>query len=245
LNFLLSYQDQTGKFYGYPQTTWIATSVLIIAGPQYTEPANMGLRSIMEIPLSKWFAFQISLALNCLGKAGLSKEHPLIERLLDSLLERQEPNGSWCSEDSGSYNVDATIEALKALSTMAFCWQSREGWNYGGTEDRILPVRPAHCRCRRYSGDVIIYPDRVDGPWWREKGHSLALADLREVLQALPEALVIGQGSYGRMEVPLETRRRLQAAGIEVIVEPTGRACEMYNRLRAKRRVVAALHLTC
>jgi hypothetical protein len=26
---------------------------------------------------------------------------------------------------------------------------------------------------RRYSNDVIIYPDRVDGKWWREEGHSL------------------------------------------------------------------------
>ncbi len=98
---------------------------------------------------------------------------------------------------------------------------------------------------RRYSDDVIIYPDRVDGKWWREEGHSLVPADVWEVLQSPPEILVIGQGSAGRMDVPAETRRRLQAAGIEVIAEPTPRACETYNRLREKRRVVAALHLTC
>jgi hypothetical protein len=98
---------------------------------------------------------------------------------------------------------------------------------------------------RRYSDDVIIYPDRVDDAWWRKEGHSLVPADVWEVLQSPPEVLVIGQGSAGRMDVPGATRRQLQDAGIEVIVEPTTRAVETYNRLREKRRVAAALHLTC
>lgn len=98
---------------------------------------------------------------------------------------------------------------------------------------------------REYTHDVIIYPDWVDCRWWREEGHSLSPADLAGVLQAPPEVLVIGQGSAARMEVPAETWRRLQEAGIEVIAEPTGRACETYNRLRQKHRVAAALHLTC
>jgi hypothetical protein len=92
---------------------------------------------------------------------------------------------------------------------------------------------------------VIIYPDRVDGHWWREEGHSLATTDVWEVLQSPPEVLVIGQGDSGRMDVPDETQRELQEAGIQVIAEPTASACETYNRLRGKRRVVAALHLTC
>ncbi len=98
---------------------------------------------------------------------------------------------------------------------------------------------------RQYSTDVIIYPDHVEDRWWREKGHSLSLRDVQPMLQTPPEVLVIGQGSIGRMAVPAETRRRLQAAGIEVIAEPTAQACETYNRLRGNRRVVAALHLTC
>lgn len=98
---------------------------------------------------------------------------------------------------------------------------------------------------RRYSDDVIVYPDRVEDSWWREEGHSLAPTDVWEVLQAPPEVLVIGQGSSARMDVPTEIRRQLQDAGIEVIAEPTPRAIETYNRLREKRRVVAALHLTC
>jgi hypothetical protein len=98
---------------------------------------------------------------------------------------------------------------------------------------------------RRYLHDLIIYPDRVDTDWQRERGHRLSPADLSKVIEARPEVLVIGQGSFRRVEVPAETLDALRAVGIEVIAEPTGRACEAYNRLHATRRVVAALHLSC
>jgi hypothetical protein len=98
---------------------------------------------------------------------------------------------------------------------------------------------------QRYGNDVIVYPDHVDGRWWREGGHSVAPADVREVMEARPEVLVFGRGAVGRMDVPDKTMQMLEAAGIEVIAEPTGQAWETYNRLREERRVVAALHLTC
>ena len=98
---------------------------------------------------------------------------------------------------------------------------------------------------RRYSRDVIIYPDRVESRWRREESHSLSLADVWEVVQAAPEVLVIGQGRMSRMDVPTETWQGLQQAGIEVIAEPTTQACKTYNRLCAQKRVAAALHLTC
>ena len=98
---------------------------------------------------------------------------------------------------------------------------------------------------KHYSNDVIIYPTRVDGHWWREEGHSLAPEDVWEVLQTPPDVLVIGQGNAARMDVPPETQFKLREAGIEVIAEPTERACKTYNRLRTTKCVVAALHLTC
>ena len=96
-----------------------------------------------------------------------------------------------------------------------------------------------------YGKDVIVTPDGVLGRWWRIEGHSLAMEDLVVAIQARPQVLVIGQGMFGQMAVPEETRASLRAAGIEVIAEKTDVACETYNRLREKRRVVAALHLTC
>jgi hypothetical protein len=98
---------------------------------------------------------------------------------------------------------------------------------------------------QRYQRDLIIYPDRVAEGWRREKGHSLSLADLAGVIEARPEVLVIGLGLFGRMDAPADTLAALRAAGIEVIAEPSGRACDTYNRLRETRCVVAALHLSC
>ena len=96
-----------------------------------------------------------------------------------------------------------------------------------------------------YTRDVIVYPDRVQANWWRRDGHNLALADLEDVLRDPPAVLVIGQGAYGRMAVPEETCKQLRAAGIQLKIYHTDRACQVYNRLRDSRKVVAALHLTC
>jgi hypothetical protein len=96
-----------------------------------------------------------------------------------------------------------------------------------------------------YLRDLIIYPDRVAENWRREEGHSLSSADVAEVIEARPDVLVIGRGVFHRLNVPAETLAALRNAGIEVIAEPTDRACETYNRLREARRVVTALHLSC
>jgi len=98
---------------------------------------------------------------------------------------------------------------------------------------------------QRYTRDVIITPDRVQTNWWREEGHNLVMADLEDVLGEPPAVLVVGQGAHGRMVVPEETRRELEAMGIEVIVQPSDDACQSYNRLREQSVTVAALHLTC
>lgn len=96
-----------------------------------------------------------------------------------------------------------------------------------------------------YSNDVIIHPDRVEADWWREEGHSLVLDDLDTVMQEAPSALVIGRGAYSRMEIPEQTRKALEQAGVEVLSASTSEAVEIYNQMRDRGNVVAALHLTC
>jgi hypothetical protein len=93
--------------------------------------------------------------------------------------------------------------------------------------------------------DLIILPDRVLGGWWRKEGHVLHPEDLEAVLEARPELLVVGQGARGLMRVAVETAQGLDAAGIELVAQPTGNAWQTYNRYREKRSVAAALHLTC
>jgi hypothetical protein len=99
---------------------------------------------------------------------------------------------------------------------------------------------------RGYDADVIIFPDHVQGGWWRQEGHRLAREDLETVLAEKPDVLVIGTGYYGRMQVSEERLDALRSAGIGVKVETTSSAVEEFTRLQREcARIVAALHLTC
>ncbi len=92
--------------------------------------------------------------------------------------------------------------------------------------------------------DVIVLPDRVLSNWWREEGHRLVLADLEDVLEELPEHLVVGTGAYGQMRPDPETVEQLRARGVEVEALPTAEAVRRYGELDPCR-TAAALHLTC
>lgn len=96
-----------------------------------------------------------------------------------------------------------------------------------------------------FNSDVIIYPNRVQASWWRKEGHRLQVADLTEVIDERPEVLIIGTGHNGLMEVPEETLHVLRQEGIEIHVEKTTRAVELFNHMPEDKKVMAALHLTC
>lgn len=98
---------------------------------------------------------------------------------------------------------------------------------------------------QEYSNDVIVFPDHVEGDWWREQGHSLVMDDLETVMDSPPQTLIIGRGAYSRMDIPEGTLQALEQAGVEVLSESTSEAVKLYNKMRKKGDVVAALHLTC
>jgi hypothetical protein len=92
--------------------------------------------------------------------------------------------------------------------------------------------------------DVIVLPDRVVTDWWRADGHRLVLADLDDVIEDLPECLVVGTGAYGQMRPDPEAVNELRQRGVEVEALPTGEAVRRFGELDP-RRTAAALHLTC
>lgn len=99
---------------------------------------------------------------------------------------------------------------------------------------------------QNYSSDVIIYPDRVDSGWWRKEGHRLQEEDIREILQAAPQILIVGTGQDGRMKVDPQLKRLLQQKGIELFADLTPEACRLHNDLiKGDKTVITALHLTC
>jgi hypothetical protein len=97
---------------------------------------------------------------------------------------------------------------------------------------------------REETRDVIVLPDRVIRNWWRKDGHVLVLDDLGEVLDELPERLVVGTGAVGRMKPDRGTLRTLRERGIEVEVLRTEEAVLRYGAADPAR-TAAALHLTC
>jgi hypothetical protein len=97
---------------------------------------------------------------------------------------------------------------------------------------------------REETRDVIVLPDRVVRDWWRKDGHGLVLDDLHDVLEELPERLLVGTGAHGRLQPDPRTLETLRARGIDVEVLPTAEAVERYAGLDPKKTAVA-LHLTC
>ena len=95
-----------------------------------------------------------------------------------------------------------------------------------------------------HTRDLIVLPDRVVPDWWRREGHSLALEDLDEVQDELPERLILGCGAHGQLRPPAAVLEELRRRGVEVEALPTAEAVRRYGEFDA-RRTAAALHLTC
>jgi hypothetical protein len=98
---------------------------------------------------------------------------------------------------------------------------------------------------RTYRNDVLLWPGQIKSDWWRLEGHLLQVNDVTEALAADPQVLVVGQGDPGNMQVDPALAAHLRAKGVELLTFPTRQACQVINELNGKRRLAAALHLTC
>ncbi len=98
---------------------------------------------------------------------------------------------------------------------------------------------------RPYRNDLLIWPGKIKSDWWRREGHLLQIDDIAEALAADPQVLVVGTGNPGNMKVDPELEDYLRERGIEVVVKPTRQAVMEINDLSGRRRLAAALHLTC
>ena len=92
--------------------------------------------------------------------------------------------------------------------------------------------------------DLIVLPHRVVRGWWRREGHGLVLEDLEDVLDELPERLVIGTGADGRLRPDPAALDELRSRGVQVDAVPIGEAVRLFAQLDPSR-TAAALHLTC
>jgi hypothetical protein len=114
---------------------------------------------------------------------------------------------------------------------------------------RIESYSPGHVVIDgvEFNRDVIVLPNRVLGNWWRRDGHSLVIDDLEEVLDELPERLIVGCGYSSRLEPDPSVIEALERRGVRVEALPTGDAVDRFEELETRNpaAVAAALHLTC
>jgi len=98
---------------------------------------------------------------------------------------------------------------------------------------------------KKFTADLIIYPDKIASNWRRKEGHFLSESDIREVLAYRPDLLVVGTGAYGLMKIDSMLKEKLKDLGIELIAGKTAEAVKEYNKIYKDKKVICALHLTC
>jgi hypothetical protein len=111
-------------------------------------------------------------------------------------------------------------------------------------QDRGVPLRTDRRRGDEHTRDVIILPGRVLPNWWREEGHALVLHDLDDVLNELPERLIVGTGASGQMRPDPAALEALRRRGIDVQMARTDEAVRLFADADPAT-TAAALHLTC
>lgn len=98
---------------------------------------------------------------------------------------------------------------------------------------------------KKYTTDIIIFPDGSISSWWRLEGHKVLIEDITQILEKKPDVLIIGTGSSGILKIPKDTKNYIASLNINLISEKTKKACKTFNKLKKKGRVAGAFHLTC
>jgi len=99
---------------------------------------------------------------------------------------------------------------------------------------------------RRYTSDLIIYPDgRIRDAWWRKRGHALIKEDLQTLLDAGPEVIIAGTGIHGRMKPDPGLGEALGKLGIQFMAGPNDQAVTWFNDRIAATKAGACFHLAC
>lgn len=97
-----------------------------------------------------------------------------------------------------------------------------------------------------YTSDLKIISSTVIANWWRNKGHLVEITDVRDIIKANTEILILGKGKPGLMKSTRSLRDFLNKNNIGLIEESTSDAIRSFNRLSIKNKNISAgFHLTC
>lgn len=97
--------------------------------------------------------------------------------------------------------------------------------------------------------DAKLYPGGAREWDWSETGtrHTPGIqpADVEELLQHGATVVVLSKGINKRLQVAPETLQMLEEKGVEVHVQQTEKAVDLYNELREREPVGGLFHSTC
>lgn len=103
-------------------------------------------------------------------------------------------------------------------------------------------------------GEIVIngktyYSDMI--VWWdgkkefRDKSHIFDVDEFVKLLKKNPKAIVIGTGQKGTVKIPEEVMELSEMKGVEIFVETSQKAIEIFNGfVKIKKKVVAVIHTT-
>lgn len=99
---------------------------------------------------------------------------------------------------------------------------------------------------KTYHQDLKIVQGQVLDNWWRKAGHRVDVNDMKDVLNASPNIIVIGTGYAENMRVSKELLSETRQRDIKLIAEDTYNAVKTFNDLYSRgKNVSGAFHLTC
>ena len=98
-----------------------------------------------------------------------------------------------------------------------------------------------------FTTDLVILPSgEISDNWIRKTGHFLEYNDIKALISAEPEDIIIGTGVSGRMQVDENLLSLFDSLAINVDIDSNKRAVELYNqKIKTNRKVGACFHLTC
>ena len=91
--------------------------------------------------------------------------------------------------------------------------------------------------------DTIVYKDHMNTKWWIENRTCIEPGDLEEVIKSEPEVVVVGLGFMMPIKISDAAVAALKNKGIEVFVEKSEQAAELFNKYTAEKKTVGLFHL--
>ncbi|MBI9104692.1 MAG: hypothetical protein JEY99_19915 [Spirochaetales bacterium] len=91
--------------------------------------------------------------------------------------------------------------------------------------------------------DTIVYADKMNTKWWIESRNCIEIGDLDEVFKAEPEVVVVGLGFMMPIKISDSAVAELEGKGIEVLIEKSDAACELFNENVGKKKTIGLFHL--